>query len=80
MGSKDSRTKTDVSSLARGAALEFATIDDILYPSEAIDSELNRTRGNNLRRIVSMLTQWIQRSETVAENSNEYNCEYRDAE
>lgn len=60
--------------------MEFATIDDILYPSEAIDSELNRTRGNNLRRIVSMLTQWIQRSETVAENSNEYNCEYRDAE
>jgi hypothetical protein len=80
MGSKDSRTKTDVSSLARGAALECATIDDILYPSEAIDSKLNRTRGNNLRRIVSMLTQWIQRSETVAAKSNEYNCEYRDAE
>jgi hypothetical protein len=60
--------------------LEYATIDDILYPSEAIDSELNRTRGNNLRRIVSMLTQWIQRSETVAAKSNEYNCEYRDAE
>ncbi len=60
--------------------MECATIDDILYPSEAIDSELNRTRGNNLRRIVSMLTQWIQRSETVAAKSNEYNCEYRDAE
>ena len=60
--------------------MECATIDDILYPSEAIDSKLNRTRGNNLRRIVSMLTQWIQRSETVAAKSNEYNCEYRDAE
>jgi hypothetical protein len=46
----------------------------------ASDSELNRNRKTNLKRIVSILTRLIQRTETVSEGSIEYEYEYRDAE
>jgi hypothetical protein len=58
--------------------LECAAIHDILISFEAIDSELNRIGKTNLKRIVSMLTRLIQRTDTVSEGSIEY--EYRDAE
>jgi hypothetical protein len=45
----------------------------------ASDSELNRNRKTNLKRIVSILTRLIQRTETVSEGSIEYEYEYRDA-
>ena len=45
---------------------------------EAIDLELNRVGKTNLKRIVSMLTRLIQRTDSVSEGSIEY--EYRDAE
>jgi hypothetical protein len=47
---------------------------------EAIDSELNRVGKTNLKRIVSMLTRWIQRTDSVSEGSIEYGYVYRDAE
>ena len=57
---------------------EYAAIHDILISFEAIDAELNQVGKTNLKRIVSMLTRLIQRTETVSEGSIEY--EYRDAE
>jgi four helix bundle protein len=63
---------------ARGSALECVAIHDILVSFEAIDLEVNRVGKTNLKRIVSMLTRLIQRTDSVSEGSIEY--EYRDAE
>ena len=46
----------------------------------AIEYELNRVGKTNLKRIVSMLTRLIQRTDSVSEGSIEYEYEYRDAE
>ena len=51
-----------------------------IYFNRAIDLELNRIGKTNLKRIVSMLTRLIQRTEMVSEVSIEYEYEYRDAE
>jgi four helix bundle protein len=66
--------------IARGSALEYAAIHDILHSFDAIDAETNRIGKASLKRIVSMLTRLIQRTETVSENQIEYEYEYRDAE
>lgn len=64
--------------IARGSALECASIHDVLLVCDAIDNESNLRGNSDLKRIVSMLTRLIQRTETVAEDQIEY--EYRDAE
>ncbi len=64
--------------IARGSALECAAVHDILLTCEATDIEVNRRGKSNLKRIVSMLTRLVQRTETISEDSIEY--EYRDAE
>ena len=68
--------------IARGSALECASIHDVLRVCDAIDNESNRRGKSDLIRIVSMLTRLIQGTETVAENriEYEYEYEYRDAE
>jgi hypothetical protein len=43
-----------------------------------MDAESNRRDKSELKRLVSMLTRWIQRTDRVAEEVVEY--EYRDAE
>jgi four helix bundle protein len=58
--------------IARGSALECAAIHDILSAFEAIDSELNRDGKTKLKRIVSMLTRLIQRTDSVSEDWIEY--------
>ncbi len=63
--------------IARGSSLECGAIHAILFSFEAIDPELNRIGKTNLKRIVSMLTRLIQRTDAVSEQSIEY--EYRDA-
>ena len=68
--------------IARGAAFECAAIHDILQALSAIDGESNRRGKSELKRIVSMLTRLIQRTDRVAEGAieYEYEYEYRDAE
>ncbi len=50
--------------------------------NRAIDDESNRRGKSDMKRIVSMLTRMIQRTQRVAEGSieYEYEYEYRDAE
>ena len=81
-GKQSLKDKNRFFEIARGSALECAAIHDILLSFEAIDSESNRIGKTNLKRIVSMLTRLIQRTETVSEQSIEYKYEYeyRDAE
>jgi four helix bundle protein len=77
-GKQSLKDKNRFFEIARGSALECAAIHDILLICEAIDAESNRRGKSDLKRIVSMLTRLIQRTETVSEGSIEY--EYRDAE
>ncbi|XZE21163.1 four helix bundle protein [Pirellulaceae bacterium SH449] len=79
-GKQSLKDKNRFFDIARGSALECAAIHDILLSFEAIDPELNRVGKTNLKRIVSMLTRLIQRTDSVLEGSIEYEYEYRDAE
>ena len=79
-GKQSFKDKNRFFEIARGSALECAAIHDILLICGAIDSETNRRGKSDLKRIVSMLTRLIQRTETVSEGSIEYEYEYRDAE
>ena len=64
--------------VARGSALECASIHDVLHVCDAIDDESNLRGKADLKGIVSMLTRLIQRKPSVAGDAIEY--EYRDAE
>ncbi|MFN6139001.1 MAG: four helix bundle protein [Planctomycetota bacterium] len=79
-GKQSLKDKNRFFEIALGSALECAAIHDVLFSFEAIDSETNRIGKTNLKRIVSMLTRLIQRTDTVSEGSIEYEYEYRDAE
>jgi four helix bundle protein len=79
-GKQSLKDKNRFFEIARGSALECASIHDVLTVCDAIDVESNRRGKSDLKRIVSMLTRLIQRTETVSEGSIEYEYEYRDAE
>ncbi len=70
--------------IARGSALECASIQEVLAATDGIDNESHSELKRILRRIVSMLTRLIGRADVVSETSEEYNAadeyEYRDAE
>ena len=75
-GKQSLKDKMRFFEIARGSALECAAIHDILSAFEAIDSELNRDGKTKLKRIVSMLTRLIQRTDSVSEDWIEYEYEY----
>ena len=81
-GKQSVKDKNRFFEIARGSALECAAIHDILQALSAIDAESNRRGKSELKRIVSMLTRLIQRTDRVAEGAieYEYEYEYRDAE
>jgi|GEM_PF-140599 len=68
--------------IARGSAWECAAIHDMRLAFAAVDEESTRQGKSRLRRIVSMLTRLIQRTdrEPDAAIEYEYEYEYRDAE
>jgi four helix bundle protein len=74
-GKQSLKDKNRFFEIARGSALECAAIHDILVSFEAIDRELNQIGKTNLKRIVSMLTRLIQRTDSVSEGSIEYEYE-----
>jgi len=78
MANRVCETKIGFSRSPRGSALECASIHDVFTACDAVDVESNRRGKSDLKRIVSMLTRLIQRTERVSESSIEY--EYRDAE
>jgi four helix bundle protein len=77
-GKQSLKDKNRFFEIARGFALECASIHDVLRVCDAIDSDSNSHGKSELKRIVSMLTRLIQRSQPVAEDAIEY--EYRVAE
>ena len=79
-GKQSLKDKNRYFEIARGSALECAAILDVLRVSDVIDDDSNRRGKSDLKRIVSMLSRLIQRTETVSEAKIEYEYEYRDAE
>ncbi len=79
-GKQSLKDKNRFFEIARGSALECASIHDVLRVCDAIDAGYNRRGKSDLKRIVSMLTRLIQRTQTVAEETTEYEYEYRGAE
>jgi four helix bundle protein len=79
-GKQSLKDKNRFLEIARGSALECAAIHDVLRVCDAIDDETNRNGKSTLKRIVSMLTRLIQRTEKVAEDGIGYEYEYREAE
>ncbi len=77
-GKQSLKDKNRFFEIARGSALECASIHDVLRVCDAIDGESNIRGKSELKRIVSMLTRLIQRGQSVAEDAFEY--EYRNAE
>ena len=77
-GKQSLRDKNRFFEIARGSALECAAIHDILKSFDVIDPELNRIGKCSLKRIVSMLTRLIQRSDSVSECV--FGNEYQDLE
>ena len=58
--------------IARGSALECASIHDVLRVCDAITDDANQLGKSKLKRIVSMLTRLIQRTTGVSEDQTEY--------
>jgi four helix bundle protein len=79
-GKQSLKDKNRFFEIARGSALECASIHDVLRVCDAIDADSNQLGKSNLKRIVSMLTRLIQRTQAVSEERIEYEYEYRDAE
>ena len=50
----------------------MSSIHDVLADCDATDVESNRHGKSDLKRVVSMLTRLIQRTESVSEGSAEY--------
>ena len=81
-GKQNLKDKNRYFQIARGSALECAAVHDILQAFSLIDEEVNRQGKSQLKRIVSMLTRLIQRTDRVTDAGieYEYEYEYRDAE
>jgi len=77
-GKQSLKDKNRFVEIARGSALECAAIHDVLGVCDAINGDSKFLGKSSLKRIVSMLTRLIQRTENVAEDRIEY--EYREAE
>jgi len=79
-GKQSLKDKNRFFEIARGSALECAAIHDMLMAFAAVAAEPNCQGKSQLRRIVSMLTRLIQRTDRVGQDPIEYEYEYRDAE
>ena len=83
-GKRSLKDRSRFLDIARGSALECAAIQDVLAATDGIEDKDHGTLKATLKRIVSMLTRLIARSESVREPSAVYGAddeyEYRDAE
>ena len=53
--------------IARGSALECAAIQDVLTASDGLDADSSREMKVKLKRVVSMLTRMVMKSDAVSE-------------
>ena len=72
-GKQSLKDKSRFFEIARGSALECASIHDVLRVCDAIAADANQLGKSKLKRILSMLTRLIQRTPGVLEDRIE--CE-----
>ncbi len=60
--------------IARGSAFECAAIQDVLTTTAGIDADLSNEMKLKLKRIVSMLTRMVMKSDTVSEWPAQYDA------
>ena len=64
--------------IARGSAFECAAIQDVLTASHGLDAHSSREMKLKLKRIVSMLTRMVMKTDTVSEMSAVYDADIDD--
>jgi four helix bundle protein len=85
-GKRSLKDRSRFLDIARGSALECASIQDVLAATDGLADHSHYELKRTLKRIVSMLTKLIGRVDVVSESSKAYNAageyeyEYRDAE
>jgi four helix bundle protein len=67
-GKQSLKDKNRFLEIARGSALECASIHDVLRVFDAIDEESNLRGKSDLKRVVSMLIGLIQRTEAISKD------------
>ncbi len=65
-GKQSLKDKSRFFEISRGSALECAAIQDVLRVCDAMDDESDHRGKSDLKRVVSMLTGLIQRTETAS--------------
>jgi four helix bundle protein len=73
-GKQSLKDKNRFFEIARGSALECASIHDVLRVCDAITDDPNQLGKSKVKRIVSLLTRLIQRTAEVSEDRIEYEC------
>ena len=73
-GKRSLRDRNRFFDIARGSALECASIQDVLAATDGIDEKTHYAGKRRLKRIVSMLTKLIARTDSVAEESRDYHA------
>ncbi len=71
-GKRSLKDRSRFLDIARGSALECAAVQDVLAATDGMEDQRNGELKRTLRRIVSMLTRLIARSDTVAEPVGQY--------
>ena len=74
-GKRSPRDRARYFEIARGSALECAAIQDVLTASDGLDSDSSREMKLKLKRIVSMLTRMVMKSDAVSELSAGYDTD-----
>jgi four helix bundle protein len=65
-GKRSQKDRARFFEIARGSAFECAAVQDVLTASDALDRDSNREMKAKLKRIVSMLTRMVLKTDTVS--------------
>jgi four helix bundle protein len=77
-GKRSPKDRARFFEIARGSALECAAIQDVLAASDGLDLASHAAMKSKLKRIVSMLTRMVMKSDAVSESSARYHARVDD--
>ena len=74
-GKRSAKDRGRYLEIARGSALECAAIQDVLTATGGLDADIGRELKLKLKRIVSMLTRMVMKTDSVSESSARYDAD-----
>ena len=74
-GKRSPKDRARFFEIARGSALECAAIQDVLAATDGLEIDASREMKLKLKRIVSMLTRMVMKTDAVSESSAGYDAE-----